>query len=377
MNLRRTWLSIACCMAILLVGSVNGIAAKRWAYVASRTKGLCLFEFDGKTGALKNLGPATDTSGAGFITIHPSKNLLYALNTATIDGKKTGVVSSFSINRSTGKLTFLNQQPACGAGPTHLIVDNSGKNVLLANYGSGSVAVFPIERDGKLGAMSSFQQHKGSSVNPQRQEGPHAHHVVTDPKNQFALVCDLGLDKVIAYKFDPLKGTITTAGGLSLKPGAGPRHLAFGRDGKFVYVINELDSTVTVFRYDDKTGSGQEVQSLSTLEKNYTGKNSPAEIAVHPNGKFVYGSNRGYDSIVVFAVDSKNGTLTQIQQQPTGGKIPRHFELSPDGKFLVTENQDSNTMFVFAVDTKTGHLKPTGNAAEVEGPQCLKFLPIK
>ena len=364
-------------MTVLLVGSVNGVAAKRWAYVASRTKGLCLYEFDSKTGALKNEGVAADVGGAGFIAIHPTKNLLYALNTATIDEKKTGVVSSFSINRSTGKLTFLNHQPAAGTGPTHLIVDNTGKNVLLANYGSGSVAVFPIEADGKLATMSSFQQHKGSSVVPQRQEGPHAHQVVTDPKNQFALVCDLGLDKVVSYKFDAVKGTITPAGGLSLKPGAGPRHLAFGRDGKFVYVINELDSTVTVFRYDAQTGSGKEVQSVSTLEKNYTSKNSTAEIAVHPNGKFIYGSNRGYDSIVAFAVDGKDGTLTQIQQQPTGGKIPRHFELTPDGKFLVAENQDSNTMFVFAVDAKTGQLKPTGHAAEVEGPQCLKFFPVK
>jgi 6-phosphogluconolactonase len=272
-----------------------------------------------------------------------------------------------------------NTQSSGGAGPCHVMVDATGKCVLAANYGGGSVTSVPVKEDGSLAEPGSFIQHTGSSVNQQRQEAPHGHCIVPDPGNRFALACDLGLDQVLIYKLDPTKATLTPnepAFG-STERGAGPRHLAFHPNGKFVFVINELDCTMTTFAWDGQKGALTPVGSVSTLPGERQRGYSTAEVQVHPNGKFVYGSNRGHDSIVVFSVDEKTGKLTRVQNESTQGKTPRHFTLDPSGKFLITENQGSDNAFVFAVDAVSGKLTPTGEKIEVGAPVCAVFMPIK
>ncbi|MEO6033785.1 MAG: lactonase family protein, partial [Verrucomicrobiota bacterium] len=260
---------------------------------------------------------------------------------------------------------------------THLAVDKDGKNVLVANYGSGSVAVFPIGPDGAMRTVSARIQHHGSSVDAARQEGPHAHSILPDPASRFALTCDLGLDQVLIYKFNPANGSLAANNPAfaSVKPGAGPRHFVFAPGGKSLYVINELDSTMTGFAYDSKRGALREFQTLSTLPRDFRGKSFAAEVAVHPSGKFLYGSNRGHDSIAVFGLEKKTGRLSLVEHQSTGGKTPRHFEIDPAGKFLLAANQDSGTIASFRIDAKTGKLLPLGVVIETEGPECVKFLP--
>ncbi len=344
-------------------------------FVAGK-KGIFAYRMNSSTGAVTNLGVAVEVSNPGFLALHPNRQFIYSVNAAKIEGKNVGVVSSFSIEPKTGKLTFINQQPTGGTGPTHLAVDRTGKNVLVANYGSGSISTFPIQENGSLNSVAAFIQHHGSSTNPQRQDGPHAHCITTDPANHFVLACDLGLDKILVYKFDSAKGSLSAHAPAfaPLKPGAGPRHHAFHPNGKFVYVINELDSTITTFSYDN--GTLQERQTLSTLPKNFTGKNSGAEVAVHSSGKFVYGSNRGHDSIVVFSVNEKTRELTPVQHQSTQGKVPRHFEIDPSGNYLLAANQDSGTVVIFRIDPKTGRLNSIEQTIEVETPQCVKFVPL-
>ncbi len=267
-----------------------------------------------------------------------------------------------------------------GNGPCHLAVDRTGKNVLVANYGGGSLEVLPVKDDGGLGAATAFIQHQGSSMNKQRQEGPHAHFITTDPANRFALTCDLGLDKVFVYRLDTATGTLTPNNppAATLEPGSGPRHLAFSPNGRFVYVINELASTLTVFGYDARRGVLNTLQTVSTLPADYTGKNnSTAEVQVHPSGNFVYGSNRGHDSIAVFAVDPPSGKLSLVQHQSTLGKMPRHFTLDPAGNWLIAENQETDNMAIYSVDKSTGRLTPTGQVLSVGAPVCAVFVPAK
>ncbi|MDB6026241.1 MAG: pgl [Verrucomicrobiales bacterium] len=374
MKLFRSILATVFCAGLLSSAAI-GAPKSEVLFIASKA-GVGSYRMDLQTGTLTNLSVASGALNPQFLAIHPSHRFLFVLNGAMIGGKKTGVVSSFSIEPKTGVPTLINQQPSPG-GSTHLDVDHAGKNVLVANYGGGSVSVFPIGKDGALAASSAFIQHKGSSVNPQRQAGPHAHVITTDPADHFAFTCDLGLDQVLVYKLDSAKGALTPndPAFASLKPGSGPRHMAFHPSGKFVYVINELDSTMTAFSYDPKRGVLTQVQNVSTLPKDFVGKNFPAEVAVHPNGKFVYGSNRGHDSIVVFSVDQKTGQLTLLDHASTKGKTPRHFEIDPTGQYLLAENQDSGNVVVFRIDSKTGGLTATGTTIEVEAPQCVKFLP--
>jgi 6-phosphogluconolactonase len=349
-------------------------------YTGAQSKGIYVSKFDSATGKLDEPELAVETKSPSFLAAHPNHRFLYAVGEMTVlDGKRAGAVNAFSIEPKTGRLTLLNQQPSGGLGPCHVAVDATGRCVLVANYGSGSIASLPILKNGNLGAPASTIQHAGSSVNPQRQAGPHAHFITTDPANQFALTCDLGLDKVLVYRLDPKRATLTVNDppfGV-VTPGAGPRHLAFSPAGKFVYVINEIGSSLTVFSYDAKHGALKEIQTVPTLPEKFEGQNYCAHVLVHPSGRFVYGSNRGHDSIAVYAADSKSGKLTLVEHQPTQGKTPRNFAMDPTGSWLLAENQGSDSVVVFQIDGQTGRLKPTGQTVTVGAPVCAVFVPFK
>ena len=263
----------------------------------------------------------------------------------------------------------MNQVSSHDEGPAHITLDRTGKYALVSNYTLGSVAVFPVLKDGRLGEATSFVQHKGSSVNPERQKGPHAHAIALSPDNRFAVVADLGLDQLLVYSFDAAKGTLGAKPQIvKAAPGAGPRHLVFSSDGRFLYVINELQSTVVTYSYNAATGALHELQTISTLPKTFSGNNTAAEIEIHPSGKFLFASNRGEDSIAVFAIDSDTGTLMHVENDPTGGKTPRNFAIDPTGSWLLAANQDSDDIVVFRIDHKTGHLTPTGECSRCRHP---------
>lgn len=345
-------------------------------YTGGKTpsEGIYLLEFDSATGALESKGVAGKVASPSFLAIHPSRKLLYAVSEM---GKPSGGVTAFAIDEATGKLTQLNQESSAGHGPCHLVVDATGKNVLVANYSSGSVAVLPINADGSLRPASSIIQHKGKGTNPSRQEGPHAHSINLDSANRFAFAADLGLDKVFIYAFDPAAGSLVPNASPfgKVAPGSGPRHFAFHPDGKTAYVINEMGNTVTTFDYDPGAGSLTEIQTVSTLPADYKGGGDTAEVQVHPSGKFLYGSNRGHDSIAVFAIDPKSGKLEFLEAEPTQGKNPRNFAIDPTGTFLLAENQDSDSIVVFRIDPATGKLSPTGTKVTIPMPVCIKMIP--
>jgi 6-phosphogluconolactonase len=356
-------------------------------YTGGDSEGIYLLDLDLNDGELTSRGLVAKTDNPSFLAAHPDGNLLYAVNeVGQIDGKDSGGVSAFKIDPESGKLLLLNQQLSLGGAPCYLIVDRSGKHVLVANYGGGSVASLPIGKDGRLGMATSFIQHSGSSLNPDRQEGPHAHSINVDPANRFALAADLGLDEVIVYRFDPETGTLSEnePAHATVAAGAGPRHLAFSPDGRFAYVVNEMHLTVTAFSYNAEQGSLTEVQSISTLPDSATATADPAsahpagystaEIQVHPTGRFLYVSNRGHNTIAVFAVDRETGKLTSIGYEPTQGRNPRNFAIDPTGQYLLAANQNSNTVVVFRIDQESGTLVATGMEASVPRPVCLKFF---
>jgi len=289
-------------------------------------------------------------------------------------GRRGGAVSAFAIDSPNGDLRFLNQQPSLGADPCHLTVDRNRKNVLVANYTGGSVSVLPIRRDGSLGPASDVKQHEGSGVKEQ-QKGPHAHCVILDRSERYALVADLGIDKVMLYRYDKTKGKLAPGKQASalLNAGAGPRHLTFHPNGKYAYVINELDSTLTVFQYQENTGTLSLVETVSTLPSNFSGTSYCADVHVSRDGNFLYGSNRGHDSIVVFAIARDTGRLTQLEHVSTEGKWPRNFTIDPTGNFLLVANQRSDDVVTFKIDAQTGRLKSTGHVAKIPMPVCLRF----
>jgi 6-phosphogluconolactonase len=356
---------------------------KYFAYVGTYTaktnsKGIYVYRFDATTGQLSAMGVAAESIDPSFLAVHPNGKYLYAVNElGEYGGAKSGAVSAFAIGKKSGKLTLLNQVPSGGADPCYISFDKTGKFVLVANYTGGSAAVFPILEDGKLGKASAFIRHEGHGLDKKRQEGPHAHWIETSPDNRFALVADLGLDEVLVYKFDSSAGTLAPhqPAFAKLKPGSGPRHAAFHPNGKFVFVVSELNSTATAFSYDAKNGTLKEIGSVSTLPPGFSGRNDVAEVAVHPNGKFLYVSNRGNDSIAILSIDGSKGTLTPIGGIPTEGKEPRHFAIDPTGRYLLAENQLSNTIVIFKIDPATGSLSPTGQAVDVPSPVDLVFLP--
>jgi 6-phosphogluconolactonase len=350
------------------------------------SKGIYLFRLENAAGnpasasqtRLVPLGLAAETINPAFLAVDAKRRLIFSANgTESFEGKKTGVVSAWSVDPRSGKLTLINQQPALGMNPCHLVLDKAGRNLIVANYASGSVTVVPVAADGRLGEPTSSVQHEGSSIHPQRQQGPHAHCVTLDPENKFAFICDLGLDKILAYRFDAASGKITPADPAftATKPGAGPRHMAFRPDGKFAYLINEMNSTVTVFAYDAATGALQEIQTTSALPPDHQGRNSSSEIDVHPSGRWLYVSNRGHDSVVLFDIDPTHGTLTYKAAQSSAGKTPRHFGFTPDAKHLVVGNQETGTLLTCRIDEQSGRLTPLEGLPEVPQPACIVFLP--
>jgi 6-phosphogluconolactonase len=358
---------------------------KFWVYVGTYTgakptdsKGIYRFELDLPSGKLTPRGLAAEVSSPSFLAIHPNHRFLYAVNESDqFKGQKSGAVTAFRIDPKTGKLTMLNQQPSGGEGPCHLVVDREGKHVLAANYGGGSACVLPIASDGKLGKATAFVQHEGSSVNKDRQEKPHAHSINLDPENRFAFVADLGLDKVLVYKYDAVKGTLkpNDPPAATVPPGSGPRHFAFHPKGRFAYAINELKSTVTAFQYDPKEGVLKPLQTITALPKGYKKPSWTAEVQVHPSGKFLYGSNRGHNSIAVFAIDPKTGKLTPTGHQDKDIKTPRNFGMDPAGTVMLVANQDSGSIVVFRIDPKTGQPSPTETVVKVPMPVCVKMMP--
>ena len=343
----------------------------------SKSKGIYQYRFDPSDGSLSYVGVTENADNPSFLALHPGKQYLYAVaEIGDFAGHKSGAVTAYAIEPETGALTELNRQATGGSSPCHLVVDPTGRFVLAANYGGGSVCVIAISADGRLGARTGFVRHEGSSVNQRRQAGPHAHSINLDAAGRLALVADLGLDKVLLYRLNTKAGTLTSGPHpwVSLAAGAGPRHLAFHPNGRFVYVINELDSTVTGFRYDAEAEALQNLQTLSTLPEGFQGTSTTAEVQVHPNGKFLYGSNRGHDSIAAFAIDRQTGSLTPLGLEPTGGAMPRHFAIDPTGEYLLAANQASDNLVVLAIDIQTGKLKPTGTVVDVPKPVCVRFL---
>lgn len=381
---RRCFHIVLIFLLTAIVGSAAPTGGKYLFYVGTYTeqggksKGIYAFRFDATTGQSTALGLAAETTNPSFVALHPNGRFLYAVNELqNYEGPNSGGVSAFAVDPKTGKLKFLNEVRSRGADPCYIIVDKAGKNVLVANYTGGSVAVFPILEDGRLGDAVTFIQHKGHGTNPQRQEGPHAHSIDLSPDNRFAFVDDLGLDELMTYNYSPEKNPRLGPENpphVNFDPGSGPRHFALHPSGKFGYVVAEMASTVTALSVDLKTGRVERLQTLSTLPKDFKGENDDAEVHVHPSGKFLYTSNRGHNSIAVFAIDPGKGTLTPIEYVPTQGKIPRSFEIDPTGHFLLAENQDSNNIVVFRIDQKTGRLTPTGQVLEVGSPVCVKFL---
>ena len=349
-------------------------------YTGKGSKGIYAYRFDPATVQLTSLGLAAETADPSFLAVDPTRRFLYAVNEISqYEGRSSGGVSAFAITPETGKLTFLNEVASGGAGPCHVSVDKTGRYVLVANYGGGSVAVFPILKDGRLGEATAFVQHKGASINPQRQEGPHAHSIYTSPDNRFVISADLGLDELLIYRFDAGKGTLTAnyPAFAVTSSGAGPRHFAFHPNGKFGYVIDEMQSTITAFSYQQASGALDVIQTITTLPQDFKGESNAAEVEVHPSGKFLYGSNRGHDSIAVFAINSRKGTLTPAGDIPTLGKEPRSFAIDPTGKFFFAANQNSDNIVVFRIDPANGRLTPAGKVLEVPAPVCVIFVAIQ
>jgi len=361
----------------LVPGAAAPAAEKMSVYVGSyadaKVNGIHHFTLDLETGALTAAGGASGVANPSFVAISPDKKFLYAIGET--GGKKGGAVVSFSIDEKSGALTQLSESSSVGNGPCYITADKTGKVVLVANYGGGSVASIPVSADGKLSEAATFVQHTGSSINKGNQAGPHAHSINVSPDNKFALAADLGIDKILVYKLDPAKGTMVANDPPSadLPPGSGPRHFAFHSSGKYVYACGEINSTVNAFTYDADKGVLKHFQALSTLPEPVKG-NSTAECQVHPSGKFVYVSNRGHNSVAVFHVDETTGKLTAAGHAPTGGKTPRNFGVDPTGKFLIAANQDSSNVVVFKIDPKTGMPSPAGHEVAVPKPVCVKFL---
>src|SRR5580700_10569011 len=370
--------------------SMSGKAADKGpfylAYIGTYTtkqesKGIYAYNFNPATGEFTSIGLAAETTDPSFVAVHPDGKHLYAVNeVGDYNGDKSGAISSFEIDRKTGKLKFLNQVSTHGAGPCFVSLDKTNRFVLVANYDGGSVATFQIEPDGSLSHARGFVQHSGNSIDKQRQEAPHAHWISTSPDNRFALVADLGLDDILVYKFDDVQGKLTPNSPpyAQVKPGSGPRHLAFAPNGKFAYLITEMASTVVAFSYSAQKGSLTQLQTLPNLPKDYTGVREAAEIVVHPSGKFLYASNRGTaNSIAAYKIDAAKGTMTPAGIFSTKGMTPRNFAIDPTGAFLLAANEDSGNIVVFRIDATTGALTPTGQVEQVPAPVCITFGPVE
>jgi 6-phosphogluconolactonase len=345
-------------------------------YTSGGAEGIYILKLNMESGELTRLQMIKGVTEPSFLSIDNKRRYLYAVNeTVEFNGRPSGAVSAFSVNQADGSLRFLNQVPSLGGAPCHIAVANSGKFVLVANYVGGNVSVFPVRSNGGLGESVSLVQHTGTGPKKDRQESAHAHSITLDAKNRFAFAADLGIDKIMIYKFDAGTGKLSSNSTFAAKPGAGPRHFTFHQNGKFAYVINELDCTITALSYDAKNGLLKDIQTMMTLPENYVGQNTCADIHISPSGKFLYGSNRGHDSIVSYAIDQKTGKLTYVEHVSTGGKTPRNFAIDPTGKYLLAANQNSGVITVFGINDETGRLRSTGRKLDVPTPVCLKLVP--
>lgn len=363
--------------------SVDSIRVYVGTYTRGDSKGIYTFELDPKTGKTTEPELAAELVNPSFVAIAPSGKYLYAVNEVAdfpnVKGKAAGGVTGFKLDAKSGKLTKINSQLSGGPGPCHLSVGHHGKCVVVANYGGGSVASLPIKENGELAPAASFIQHEGSSVNPRRQTGPHAHSANIDAKNNYAVVADLGLDKLLVYKLDAEQGTLTPNDppSVSTIEGGGPRHLSFHPNGKFAYANNEIKLSVTAYSYDAEKGVLTPLVTESTVpEGTPLNGNSTAETLVHPSGKFLYVSNRGPNSIAMFRI-KKDGTLKSLGQESTQGEIPRGFGIDPTGNFLLAGNQNSGTVVVFKINQKNGKLTPTGTKLNIPSPVNVRMLSIK
>jgi 6-phosphogluconolactonase len=344
-------------------------------YTSGKSEGIYGYHMDRGTGALTRFNSFKSVNPS-FLTIDRSKRYLYAVNeVGEYAGKAGGGVSAFAIDHATGNLRLLNEQATQGADPCYLTIDGRKKSLLVANYTGGNVTVLPVRPDGTLGMVVDVKQHEGSGIKEQ-QKGPHAHCIILDRSERYALAADLGIDKVMIYVFDRTSGKLTPTKQpwAELKPGAGPRHLTLHPNGRYLYVINELDSTLAVFRYNELNGALALIDTVSTLPSDFSGASYCADVHVSRSGKFLYGSNRGHDSIVVFEIDPRTGKLSLVEHVSTEGKWPRNFTLDPTGRFLLVANQRTDNVVTFSIDETTGRLKPTGAVELIPAPVCLKFL---
>jgi len=347
---------------------------------SGKSEGIYVYKFHAKTGKLSPLHTVKNVAEPSFLTIDKDRKYLYAVNELVeYEGKNAGAVSAFAIDQKTGNLQFLNQQSSLGGAPCFITASDNQKFVLVANYMGGNVSVYPVEKDGRLGASVSLAQHTGFGPNKDRQEAAHAHSILLDRNNRFAFAADLGIDRLMIYRFDAQTGKLAPNEAQAFyqtKAGAGPRHFTFHPSGKFAFLINELDLTITSLAYDESAGTLREIQTVPTLPANASAEGATcADIHTSPDGRFLYGSNRGHNSLVSYKIDEKTGRLEYLEHVSTGGKKPRNFALAPDGRFLLVANQDSDSIVVFRRDAKSGKLRSTGIAAEVPVPVCLKFIP--
>ncbi|UTA68277.1 lactonase family protein [Emticicia sp. 21SJ11W-3] len=371
MNFRNL---IRCCSLLMFVtfssyAQNNDYYLLVGTYTSKGSEGLYVYKFNTRTGDFASVSVTGGIKNPTFLDVAPNEKFVYAVG-ETEDGS----VNAYSFDNKTGKLTKLNTQSAGGSGPCHISVDKTGKWALVGNYGGGSLSILPIEKDGSLGAPTQTIKHEGKGVNASRQEKPHVHSVNIAPNNTDIFVADLGIDKIVSYQLDAQTGRLSAGNPPATKTadGAGPRHFKIHPNGNWAYVIQELNSTVTAYHYGK--GALEEMQTISTLPPEFKGRNACADIHISADGKFLYGSNRFYDHLVIYSIDQKTGKLTYITNQPVQGKTPRNFMIDPTGKWVLVANQDSDNIVLFKRDAKTGTLTPTGKEVKVSMPVCLKMI---
>jgi 6-phosphogluconolactonase len=359
----------------LRVSIARGGDGEVFVYVGSYTEapagfgeGIAVFRFDPESGALTPVQTVAGVQNPSFLAINDAGTGLFAVNEL-----ERGEVSAFLRDPQSGELTALNRQITHGSSPCYISLAQNGKFALIANYGGENVAVLQVARVGRLDPAKSVAEHKGSSVHPSRQTRPHPHMIAPTPDGQFVLATDLGTDEIVLYTLDEFSGELQRVGAVAAEPGSGPRHFAFAPDGRTLYVINELSSTLTVYDYDDARGQLAARQTVPALPAGFTGSSTCAHVAVSPDGRFVYGSNRGHDSIAIWSVDPMSGELSVAGHEPTQGKEPRNFALDPSGDWLLVANQHSGTIVSFHRDAETGRLTPTGQVVNVPTPVCVIF----
>jgi 6-phosphogluconolactonase len=345
-------------------------------YTAAGSHGIYVYDFNTNTGDAR-ITDSARLANPSFLAVSPNRNFVYAVSESAGAGKNGGKLASFSFDRSSGKLNFINQQSSAGNNPCYVTADKTGNWVMVGNYSSGTLAVLPVSKTGRLDTAVTVIEHSGRSVNTERQNEPHVHSTVLSPDNKYLIVPDLGMDKVMQYRFDQKRGTLTpTSPAFTMtKAGAGPRHFEFHPNKKFAYLVEELTGGISAYRYSARTGELALLQNISTLPPDYLEYAGSADIHVSPDGKFLYASNRGEsNTIAIFSINKETGMLTAIGHQSTLGKTPRNFNFDPGGNFLLAANQNSDEIVVFKIDKATGLLSDTGKRINVSRPVCIKWI---